>query len=64
MNIDSILYWKWKEKLRGEFVKKSLKYFELVDWQIGGGEGNGFKSVTAFYPSEASNSNGIFTYNM
>ncbi|XP_024969184.1 psbP domain-containing protein 3, chloroplastic isoform X2 [Cynara cardunculus var. scolymus] len=27
------------------------------DWQIGGGEGNGFKSVTAFYPSEASNSN-------
>ncbi|CAH1440744.1 unnamed protein product [Lactuca virosa] len=27
------------------------------DWQIGGGEGNDFKSVTAFYPSEASNSN-------
>lgn len=27
------------------------------DWLIGGGEGNGFKSVTAFYPSEASNSN-------
>ncbi|XP_076918096.1 psbP domain-containing protein 3, chloroplastic-like [Bidens hawaiensis] len=27
------------------------------DWQIGGGEGNGFNSVTAFYPSEASNSN-------
>ncbi|KAI3762320.1 hypothetical protein L1987_52745 [Smallanthus sonchifolius] len=28
------------------------------DWLIGGGEGNGFNSVTAFYPSEASNSNG------
>ncbi|PWA79718.1 psbP family [Artemisia annua] len=27
------------------------------DWLVGGGEGNGFKSVTAFYPSEASNSN-------
>nr|XP_043614707.1 psbP domain-containing protein 3, chloroplastic isoform X2 [Erigeron canadensis] len=27
------------------------------DWLIGGGEGNGFKSVTAFYPSEAANSN-------
>ncbi|KAJ0681618.1 hypothetical protein HanPI659440_Chr16g0638041 [Helianthus annuus] len=27
------------------------------DWQIGGGDGNGFKSVTAFFPSEASNSN-------
>ncbi|KAK1441536.1 hypothetical protein QVD17_07514 [Tagetes erecta] len=27
------------------------------DWLIGGGDGNGFKSVTAFYPAEASNSN-------
>ncbi|MFS7996479.1 hypothetical protein Hanom_Chr12g01130451 [Helianthus anomalus] len=27
------------------------------DWQIGGGDGNGFKSVTAFFPSESSNSN-------
>nr|GEU70217.1 PsbP domain-containing protein 3, chloroplastic isoform X1 [Tanacetum cinerariifolium] len=27
------------------------------DWLVGGGEGNGFKSVTAFYPSEASTSN-------
>ncbi|XP_071710242.1 psbP domain-containing protein 3, chloroplastic [Rutidosis leptorrhynchoides] len=27
------------------------------DWLVGAGEGNGFKSVTAFYPSEASNSN-------
>ncbi|KAI7747746.1 hypothetical protein M8C21_008309 [Ambrosia artemisiifolia] len=26
------------------------------DWQIGGGDGNGFKSVTAFFPAEASNS--------
>ncbi|XP_059460649.1 psbP domain-containing protein 3, chloroplastic [Corylus avellana] len=27
------------------------------DWQIGAGEPNGFKSITAFYPEEASNSN-------
>jgi len=28
-------------------------------WQLGNGESNGFKSITAFYPTEASNSNGI-----
>ncbi|KAK9270877.1 hypothetical protein L1049_026463 [Liquidambar formosana] len=27
------------------------------DWQVGAGEGNGFKSVTAFYPEDASTSN-------
>ncbi|KAK3002462.1 hypothetical protein RJ639_022102, partial [Escallonia herrerae] len=27
------------------------------DWQVGAGDGNGFKSVTAFYPKEASSSN-------
>ncbi|KAK7283480.1 hypothetical protein RIF29_13029 [Crotalaria pallida] len=27
------------------------------EWQVGTGEPNGFKSVTAFYPREASNSN-------
>ena len=30
-----------------------------ADWQVGSGEPNGFKSVTAFYPDEASGSNGI-----
>ncbi|XP_061372692.1 psbP domain-containing protein 3, chloroplastic isoform X2 [Gastrolobium bilobum] len=29
------------------------------EWQVGTGEPNGFKSVTAFYPKEASNSNGL-----
>lgn len=29
------------------------------EWQVGTGEPNGFKSITAFYPQEASNSNGI-----
>jgi len=28
-------------------------------WQVGNGESNGFKSITAFYPTEVSNSNGI-----
>ncbi|CAK9163756.1 unnamed protein product [Ilex paraguariensis] len=27
------------------------------DWQVGAGDGNGIKSVTAFYPEETSNSN-------
>ncbi|RDX65062.1 PsbP domain-containing protein 3, chloroplastic [Mucuna pruriens] len=27
------------------------------EWQVGTGESNGFKSITAFYPTEASNSN-------
>ncbi|MED6183570.1 PsbP domain-containing protein 3, chloroplastic [Stylosanthes scabra] len=27
------------------------------DWQVGTGEPNGFKSITAFYPQETSNSN-------
>ncbi|GMH20934.1 hypothetical protein Nepgr_022776 [Nepenthes gracilis] len=27
------------------------------DWQVGSGEGNGIKSITAFYPEEASSSN-------
>ncbi|KAK2988184.1 hypothetical protein RJ640_020666 [Escallonia rubra] len=27
------------------------------DWQVGAGDGNGFKSVTAFYPKKASSSN-------
>lgn len=40
--------------------RKNVKYIPLADWLIGGGDGNGFKSVTAFYPSEASNSNGIY----
>ncbi|XP_072056512.1 psbP domain-containing protein 3, chloroplastic isoform X3 [Arachis hypogaea] len=29
----------------------------LNDWQVGTGEPDGFKSITAFYPQEASNSN-------
>ncbi|KAG5571731.1 hypothetical protein H5410_061497 [Solanum commersonii] len=29
----------------------------LVDWQIGAGEGDGVRSLLAFYPREASNSN-------
>ncbi|KZV52423.1 psbP domain-containing protein 3, chloroplastic [Dorcoceras hygrometricum] len=28
-----------------------------VDWRVGTGEGNGVRSLTAFYPEEASNSN-------
>jgi hypothetical protein len=31
-----------------------------ADWQVGAGEPNGFKSITAFYPGEASSSNGSF----
>lgn len=31
----------------------------LADWQIGAGEGDGVRSLLAFYPPEASNSNGI-----
>lgn len=27
-----------------------------TDWEVGTGDGNGFKSVTAFYPAEASSS--------
>ncbi|TKY75366.1 PsbP domain-containing protein 3 [Spatholobus suberectus] len=27
------------------------------EWQVGTGESNGFKSITAFYPTDASNSN-------
>lgn len=35
------------------------------DWQVGTGEPNGFKSITAFYPTaEASNSNGIVLSNL
>lgn len=38
-----------------------LKLFLLPsDWQVGLGDGNGIKLVTAFYPKEASNSNGIY----
>lgn len=29
------------------------------EWQVGTGEPNGYKSITAFYPQEATNSNGI-----
>ncbi|XP_058073389.1 psbP domain-containing protein 3, chloroplastic isoform X2 [Magnolia sinica] len=29
------------------------------EWLVGAGEPNGYKSVTAFYPTEASNSNGL-----
>jgi hypothetical protein len=35
-----------------------LKWFGS-EWQIGTGESAGFKSLTAFYPKEESNSNGI-----
>lgn len=28
-------------------------------WQVGNGESNGFKSITAFYPTETANSNGV-----
>ena len=33
------------------------------EWQVGTGDGesSGFKSITAFYPTQASNSNGILT---
>lgn len=31
----------------------------LADWQIGAGEGDGVRTLIAFYPREASNSNGI-----
>jgi hypothetical protein len=32
-----------------------------ADWQVGAGDSNGFKSITAFYPEEASStSNGSF----
>lgn len=33
--------------------------FTGSEWQVGTGEPNGFKSITAFYPEEASTSNGI-----
>lgn len=36
-----------------------LEYGFDADWQVGSGEPSGFKSVTAFYPEEASGSNGI-----
>lgn len=29
------------------------------DWEVGTGDSSGFKSLTAFYPKEASSSNGI-----
>lgn len=29
-----------------------------VDWQVGSGEGDGIRSLTAFYPQDASASNG------
>lgn len=32
-----------------------------ADWQVGAGEPNGFKSITAFYPEDSSNSNGTHT---
>ncbi|XP_057975573.1 psbP domain-containing protein 3, chloroplastic isoform X2 [Malania oleifera] len=38
----------------------NLNKFNILipgDWQVGAGEPNGFKSVTAFYPQEASSSN-------
>ncbi|XVF74058.1 hypothetical protein PTKIN_Ptkin13bG0031100 [Pterospermum kingtungense] len=34
-----------------------FKIFIPQDWQVGAGEPNGFKSITAFYPEEAANSN-------
>lgn len=32
--------------------------FVYGDWQVGAGEPNGFKSVTAFYPEEGFSSGG------
>ncbi|XP_022772534.1 psbP domain-containing protein 3, chloroplastic isoform X1 [Durio zibethinus] len=34
-----------------------FRIFIPQDWQVGAGEPNGFKSITAFYPEEAANSN-------
>ncbi|WMV56925.1 hypothetical protein MTR67_050310 [Solanum verrucosum] len=46
-------------KLRTENEKKMMVTNEelLADWQIGAGEGDGVRSLLAFYPPEASNSN-------
>lgn len=33
-----------------------------VDWQVGAGEPNGFKSITAFYLPEATGSSGIHRF--
>lgn len=38
-------------------------WFLYADWQVATGEPDGFKSVTAFFPEGASNSNGtIYTH--
>lgn len=39
-----------------------MEWVVLADWEVGTGEPNGFKSVTAFYPDEASTSNGIVSW--
>ena len=33
-----------------------------ADWQVGAGEPNGFKSITAFYPEGATSSNGTHNF--
>ncbi|KAJ6931752.1 hypothetical protein NC652_015054 [Populus alba x Populus x berolinensis] len=40
-------------------IEKDFLFF--AGWQVGAGEPSGYKSVTAFYPEEASNSSGIFS---
>lgn len=50
-----IQHWLWQTS---DFDKK----FGIVDWLVGAGEANGFKSITAFYPEGTSDLSGMYAF--
>lgn len=42
-----------------EFIILLIEVVLCIDWQVGTGEGDGIRALIAFYPTDASSSNGM-----